>query len=143
MEQNSSSSDYIQLDIPAHYQFLNVLGATLNAMLERIDGIEERDKVSYSMELALHETCTNIVEHAYGGKGGRIQVRITLERQPRQMVLDVHDNGQVLDLATIPEPDLKQVQTRGYGLFLVRKLVDEVAYQRSEDSNWWRLVKRI
>lgn len=140
---NSNDSQYVKVDIPAHHRFLNVLGASLNALLERIEGIEDREKLSYSIELALHETCTNIVEHAYDNAGGRINVCMTIEERPRQVVLDVRDKGQRFDPTQVPTPDLEQVPSRGYGLYLVRNLVDEVVYQRNGDSNWWRLVKKV
>ena len=51
----------INLDIPASHKHLNVLGASLGALFERTDFLTDREMLTYNMELALHETCTNIV----------------------------------------------------------------------------------
>ncbi len=134
----------IRLDLPATYQYLNILGACLAAVFERIEGLEERDLLTYSLELALHETCTNIVEHAYAGTTtGRIGVILTLATEPRRLVVDLHDTGQTFDIAQAAEPDLDAVHTNGYGLYLMRQLMDEVSYMPENGNNRWRLVKHF
>ncbi|MFT7586941.1 MAG: serine/threonine-protein kinase RsbW [Cellvibrionaceae bacterium] len=134
----------IRLDLPAEHKHLNVIGACLNALLERIDRISDKEMLAYNLELALHETCTNIVEHAYFEREGRIQVAMSVIDFPqRQFVIDVHDTGAAFDLTKAEEPDLEGAQVHGYGLFLMRQLLDEVVYQSGEVSNHWHLVKNI
>ena len=40
-------------------------------------------------------------------------------------------------------PDLDTGQVHGYGLFLVRSLIDDVTYAHSGGENRWELVKRL
>lgn len=140
---NDRQTNMIKLELPAAYRYLNILGSVVGALLERVEGIEARDTVRYNVELALHETCTNVVEHAYGEEEGRISVALTVEEQPRRLVMDVSDTGRSFDLSTIQEPDLNQPQTNGYGLFLVHRLVDQVTYHTENGRNRWRLVKNL
>lgn len=134
----------IKLELPADHKNLNVIGACLNAVLERIEHITDRDMLAYNLELALHETCTNIVEHAYSEERGRIEVVLSVVSSPqRQLVIDLFDTGKSFEADTASEPDLDNPQVHGYGLFLMRQLLDEVTYSAKTGVNHWRLVKKI
>ena len=134
----------INLDIPASHKHLNVLGASLGALFERVDFLTDREMLTYNMELALHETCTNIVEHAYESKeDGRIRVSIVLSENDRKLIIDLYDTGQSFNINESKEPNLDEVQIRGYGLFLMRQLLDEVVYTPGKKENYWHLVKNL
>ena len=132
-----------RLDIPATFKYLNVVSSSLTAVLEHAEYLSERDALIYNIILAVHEICTNIVEHAYAGEGGRIKIEIRLDEQPTHIVIDLYDTGKKFDLAAMPEPDLEDVLIRGYGLFLIRELMDEVSYKSEAEQNHWRLTKKI
>lgn len=134
----------IKIDIPASHKHLNILGASLGALFERVDFLTDREMLTYNMELALHETCTNIVEHAYESKeNGRIRVDITLSEAKRKLIVDLYDNGKSFNIDEAKEPSLEEVQIRGYGLFLMRQLLDEVVYKPGKKENYWHLVKNL
>jgi serine/threonine-protein kinase RsbW len=133
----------VRLDVPASYKYLNVVSACLGAVLEQTDGIESPEILTHNVELAVHETCTNIVQHAYAGRGGRIELNIRLLEEPRRVIVEVHDTGEAFDLSTVAEPDLNSPQLNGYGLFLIRQLLDEVTYVPQDGNNHWRLVKNL
>ena len=135
----------IKLDLPASNKHLNVLGACVSAILDRVDKLKDRDTVAYNMELALHETCTNIVNHAYGNKKkGRIKIELSLVEKPkRQLVIDLRDTGKSFDLKKAKEPKLEEAQVHGYGLYLMKQLLDEVIYEPETGNNHWKLVKNL
>jgi serine/threonine-protein kinase RsbW len=108
-----------------------------------VAGLQQRDMVTYNVELAVYEACTNIVEHAYGKAGGRIEVTVTLASLPNRLIVDLVDFGVGFDLAAIPDPDLDVPKVHGYGLFLVRELMDEVIYHPEAGQNHWRLIKDL
>ena len=132
-----------RLDIPATFKYLNVVSGSLTAVLEHADNLLERDILIYNIILAVHETCTNIVEHAYAGGSGRIKIVICLDEKPSYIVVDVYDTGHPFDFGATPVPDLDEALVRGYGLFLIRELMDEVAYWPSTEQNHWRLMKKL
>jgi serine/threonine-protein kinase RsbW len=153
-----NEGDVIRLDLPANYAYLNVLSACIVATLERARGdcsvLEQTPagqvpapdpaRTAYDVSLAAHEICTNIIQYAYAGQtGGRIQLQMVLEHCPRRIVIEVSDTGRAFDPSLVPEPDLDGGQVHGYGLFLVRNLMDEVAYEARPRSNHWRLVKNL
>ncbi|MCB8987612.1 MAG: ATP-binding protein [Ardenticatenaceae bacterium] len=112
-------------------------------MLDREQALKEQDSLFYNIELAVHEACTNIVEHAYAGISGRIEIAFTLSEEHRQFIIELRDRGQSFNLADVQSPDLEQPQTSGYGLFLVHQLMDEVSYFPEPGNNRWRLVKNF
>ncbi len=132
-----------RLDIPAAFKYLNVVSGNLTAVLEQVEGLPERELLTYNVTLAVHEICTNIVEHAYAGEGGRIKIEILLNGESDILIVDLYDTGQSFNLAATPEPDLDNAPVRGYGLFLVHELMDEVTYQPGRNQNHWRLSKRL
>jgi serine/threonine-protein kinase RsbW len=132
----------IQLNVPASHKYLNVVGACLTEVMARIDDLPEAAIVTYNVQLAVHEICTNIVEHAYENTGtNRIAITISPAEQPKRLVVELHDTGRAFDLAAAREPTLDAPQERGYGLFLVRQLMDEVLYDPQPGNNRWRLTK--
>lgn len=135
--------DVIHLELPAEHKYLNVLGACIGAMLDRADNIPDVESLKYNIELAVHETCTNIVEHAYNGKNGRINISLSIHKKTNRLIIELQDTGTPFDLAKIQEPDLEAPQIHGYGLFITRQLLDEVNYQSTPGTNQWRLVKNL
>jgi serine/threonine-protein kinase RsbW len=138
-----SQSDTFKLDLPANLRYLNLVGACIGAILERTEGVHDADSLRYSIELAVQETCTNVVEHAYAGQDGRIQVEFTLSHAPRRLTVDVRDKGKPFDPGSVPPPPLDEVQYRGYGLFLMQELMDEIDYHSDAGGNHWHMVKNL
>jgi serine/threonine-protein kinase RsbW len=139
----SSQPTVIRLELPAEHRYLNVVGACAAALLARAPGLQEADIVNYNVELALQEACSNLVDHAYAGQPGRIVIEFGYTEGDRQLTVDLYDTGRPFDPQTAPEPALDGVQVRGYGLFLIRNLMDEVSYEAEGGRNHWRLVKNL
>lgn len=139
-----SEDDVIRLDLPATHKYLNVLGAGVTEMLARVEGLDDSAMVAYNVQLAIHEICVNIVNHAYDGTGhGRIGITLGWEPEARRLTVDLDDTGRSFDIATVPDPDLEQVQVHGYGLFLVREFMDTVEYRAGPGGNRWHLSKNL
>jgi serine/threonine-protein kinase RsbW len=137
-------ADAFRLDLPAANKYLNVLGACLDAFIERIEGVAEPRVTAYNVQLAVNEIFANIVAHAYDdAPGGRVDIVAMLASDPRRLLIDISDTGIGFDPAAVAEPDLEDVQIHGYGLFLARSLMDDVAYTRRPDGNNWRLIKYL
>jgi serine/threonine-protein kinase RsbW len=136
--------DVIHLDLPATHKYLNLLGACVVEMLSRLDDANDLETTIYNIQLAVQECCANIVDHAYAGtEAGRIAATLMLTVAPRQFVVELHDQGQSFEPALARKPILGEPQVRGYGLFLMHGLLDEVDYQPQPGNNRWRLVKQL
>ncbi|HAJ38100.1 MAG TPA: hypothetical protein DCL15_20710 [Chloroflexi bacterium] len=99
LPQPGNSITVVKVDLPASYRYLNVLGECIAAMLG------EDSETANALQLATHETCTNIVDHAYaGGGGGRIEATLTLDRLHRTFLVETRDQGDhTFDLTLIPD----------------------------------------
>jgi serine/threonine-protein kinase RsbW len=139
----SSDPDLIHLDLPATYKYLNLVGACIDSMLEQALGTAGMDQVIYNIKLATHEVCVNIVEHAYAGSEGRLGVSLSLIMEPRQFVVDLVDTGMSFSMPEIHEPNQNEIQTSGYGLFLIHQLMDQVVYEPQSGNNHWHLMKKL
>lgn len=98
----------------------------------------------FDLQLATEEACCNVIEHAYGGSGGPLHIRF--ETRDGDVVITVRDHGWPFDPDAIAEPDmsipLEDRSVGGLGLYLMRKLMDEVRFTFSETSNTLEMVKR-
>jgi anti-sigma regulatory factor (Ser/Thr protein kinase) len=99
----------------------------------------------YEIRLAVDEACTNIIEHGYGGEGLG-DITCTCESTGDSVTIIVKDWGSRFEPDEIPEPDyavpLEELQSRGTGLYLMRKLMDEVDFKFSDrDGNTLTMKK--
>jgi serine/threonine-protein kinase RsbW len=100
----------------------------------------------YAVEMAVDEACTNIIEHAYEGEE-RGDIECTCQDSPGELTVTLRDFGRPFDPASVPEPNiharLEERREGGLGLFLMRKLMDEVHFEFTSDAgNVLTLVKR-
>lgn len=139
-------NENIHIDLPATHKYLNVLSASIQEMLARAE-IRDENITIYSIQLAVQEACTNIIDHAYAGANGRIAITLTLASQPNRFIIESRDTGtHTHDPSQIDEPS--PYDTRGRGWFLIRKLMDEITYHSRESLVWkcktdgpWKIIK--
>ncbi len=97
----------------------------------------------FDLELAVEEACTNVIAHAYDGRGGELEV--CFETRGADVCITVRDWGRPFDPDKVPPPDVSQPleerQTGGLGLFLMEKLMDEVKFTFTDDGNTLVMVK--
>ena len=102
--------------------------------------------VRRSVSVALDELLTNTVMHGLGGREAG-EVTIDVELRPDLLTVTLTDDGKPFDPFGRAAPDTAlSVEERpigGLGIHLVRRLMDEVSYQRRTDRNVVVLVKRL
>ncbi|MCS6880503.1 MAG: ATP-binding protein [Oscillochloridaceae bacterium] len=136
------SPEFVRLDLPARYTYLHLVSESLADMLQLAEGVADLETLIYNVQLATHEACTNIINHAYRSfDQGRILVEMIVHFEKRLLQIDLYDTGTAFDLDSVPAPDLDQVRVHGYGLFLIRHLMDTVTYTAAPDRNHWRMIK--
>jgi serine/threonine-protein kinase RsbW len=139
----------IHLEVPAEIACLGIITACLNELILAQPGLVEPELVSHNLQLAVHETCINVIEHAYADQlGGRLALTMIIEPQPdapgSRLIVEIDDTSvSSFDPAAVAVLDLDEPQEGGYGLFLVQQLMDEVVYETRPDGHRWRLVKNL
>ncbi len=103
------------------------------------------DEAVYAVDLAVDEACTNIIEHAYGGEGVGV-IECTCVSFEDGMKIILHDQGRSFNPTKIPAPNtktrLKDLKSRGAGLFLIQKMMDEVRFEFTKEAgNYLTMIK--
>jgi anti-sigma regulatory factor (Ser/Thr protein kinase) len=93
------------------------------------------------LQLALCEAAANVIRHAYQEKAGQ-PIELTLETRADQIRLTLHHNGLPFDPKTVPPPEFDGSREGGFGVYMMDRLADQVAYSREADGrSAVRLVK--
>lgn len=102
------------------------------------------DLVVEQLKMAVDEACTNVIEHAYEGQSEQpIEIAITINTD--KLTIRIRDKGRQFNQQTYREPDLieyaKTRKSGGFGVHIMRKLMDEVAYRTSGGYNECCMIK--
>ena len=102
--------------------------------------------VTMSLNLALEEAVTNVIDYAYP-EGTEGNVDIVGEISGKQLKFIISDSGQEFDPTAAPEADITLgVEDRpigGLGIYLVRKIMDSVSYERTDGKNVLSMTKKL
>jgi phosphoserine phosphatase RsbU/P len=102
--------------------------------------------VVHDVNLALEEILTNIISHGYTDNREH-EIKVRLSAQPGEIKAEVEDDGQPFNPLEAPEPDttqpLEERPIGGLGIHLVRKLMDDIEYQRQEGKNKLVMKKHL
>lgn len=96
------------------------------------------DEKINKIQLAVEEILANIINYAYPDKNGSIEINCD-NKEGKGLGIEIIDWGIPFDPLTVAETDTKSsVEDRnvgGLGIFLVRKIMDEIQYRREDDKN--------
>ena len=104
------------------------------------------DKEIFAIQLAADEASSNIIEHAYAGqKGGKLEIECINFDGGIKIVM--RDRGKSFNPSNVPEPnvkaDLSDRKIGGLGMYLMRKLMDDVTYESTTElGNILTMIKR-
>lgn len=96
------------------------------------------EKLIFNLELCLNEALTNAIRHAYHGKPGRfIEVVVDLDHHKIAMKI-VHEGNSIPNFALgakldFDPNDIQSLPESGMGLFLIKKIMDEVSWKLNEN----------
>jgi serine/threonine-protein kinase RsbW len=99
-----------------------------------------------TFELALEEIFMNVVMH--GSPAGQVpRVEVSLALCEGNLTLMIEDDGPSFDPLSLAAPDVTaSLEARGVGglgVYLVRRMMDDVSYQRLGVRNQLRMTKRV
>jgi len=115
-------------------------------ILNKITAWDVAQEIVLKIELVLEEILTNIIKYAYPAGEGDVEVTCTLLNK-NKLCFIIQDWGNPFNPLTANTPDLSTDlfarRIGGLGIFLVRKMVDELDYQHEEGKNILKLCISI
>ena len=103
-----------------------------------------QDDVIEQFKIAVDEACTNVIKHAYRGEDNK-QIDLAIIIDDDRFTVRIRDEGRSFRPQMYSEPDIfKYAESRragGFGVHIMRRLMDEVEYQTRGNVNEVRLTK--
>ena len=106
--------------------------------------------VSWPVDVSLDEVLANVVRHGLEGRGEESRVALEIDFEPGdppRCEVRIEDDGAAFDPLQAPPPDtsldIDERPIGGLGIELVRRLMDEVHYERRDGRNRLRLARRL
>lgn len=117
-------------------EFIEELGAELSLSME----------TTMHINLALEEAVSNIIMYAYPQEEAH-DIILKASATESQLIFLLTDNGLSFDPTSAPEVNLdipaEERQIGGLGIFLIRRIMNEVTYQRLDGENHLTMKKNL
>ena len=125
-----------ELTVEAIVEQIETVTEFVNAELEKLDCPM---KARIQLDIAIDEIVSNIAYYAYGEKTGTVTVRIEALQEENGVQLMFLDSGFPYDPLKRQDPDISaEIEERkegGLGIFLVRKIMDDMKYEYKDGQN--------
>ena len=133
-----------ELEIEATTDNLSEVQTFVN---ERLDALDCSPKAQMQIELAVEEVFINIASYAYLPGKGNTTVRVEVTENPVSVTITFIDRGVPYDPLAKDDPDVTaSAENRaigGLGVFMVKKTMDDVAYEYRDGQNILTLKKNL
>lgn len=138
------TGELVRLEIPAQPAFVGVARSVVAAVASALDGIDD-DRLE-DLRVAVSEACTNAVEaHRRDAVDDRVIVRCTTTADALEICIE--DRGSGFDPAEVPAPpgpdEEPTSSEHGWGIQLIRALVDDVTFRQTDEGTAVDLVVRF
>lgn len=104
-------------------------------------------KARMQLDLAVEEIFINICSYAYAPDVGDAVIRVRTQKEPAAVVMVFSDWGVPYNPLEKEDPDVTAIaserQVGGLGIFLTKKVMDELRYEYRDGKNLLTLVKRL
>ena len=114
---------------------------------KHLDEIGCSPKIQMQIAVAVEEIFVNIANYAYNPGKGRATVRVEVSESPVTVSITFMDNGKPFDPTQKADPDVSlsadERQIGGLGIFMTKKMMDDVSYEYSKGKNILTLKKGI
>lgn len=133
-----------ELTVPATLEKLDAVQAFLEEELEKNDCPM---KAVMQISIAVEEIYVNIAHYAYHPEIGEATVRCSVGGDPLQVTIQFLDSGKPFDPLAKQDADTtlsaEERDIGGLGILMVKKSMDNVAYEYRDGCNILTLKKRL
>ena len=140
----SNLTDVRELNIEA-------LTSNLQQVLDHVNAcLEEADcpvKAQMQIDVSVEEIFINIASYAYAPGTGNAIVSVCFGEDPHRVEITFKDNGTPYNPLAKEDPDItldaSERPIGGLGIFMTKKMMDDVIYENRDGSNILTLVKNL
>lgn len=133
-----------ELNIAATVENIEVVTDFVNEQLEALDCPM---KAQMQIDIAIDELFGNIAHYAYNPEVGDAIVRVEVVEDPLAVVITFIDQGVPYDPLAKADPNTtlsaEEREIGGLGIFMVKKSMDEIAYEYKDGQNILKIKKRL
>ena len=123
------------------------LARVLAFLEENLEEAECPMRAQMQMGVAAEEVYVNIAHYAYAPETGEAAVELETEEEPPLVRITFTDGGRPFDPTAAEDPDVtlsaEEREIGGLGIFMTKKLMDEVSYEYRDEKNILTLTKRL
>ena len=117
---------------------------------EQIKPFSCHSQTLFQIDLAVEEIFVNISHYAYSPDKGTVQIDCSVEKTsdaPAKLTVSFTDRGKSFNPLAKPDPDItlsvEEREIGGLGIFLTKKYMDSVLYERKDNQNILTFTKTI
>lgn len=130
----------LTMEFGAHFRNVDIARAALQGI--SVDCFGTDTGRAAELIIAVTEAMNNAVEHS-----GSAAIKVEVIRDEKELKVLVISSGPPFDptdaAAELVEEEILERDEGGYGLYLIRELVDSFAYEYRDSCNIWVLSKLI
>ncbi len=133
----------VDIKVPNQTRYLSLIGKIgedIARTLKKYRG--DREELAYHLNLVLTEAMTNAILHANEGDPEK-DVHVSISIENRILNIKVHDQGQGFDVCALPPFDFKNLEEHGRGIYIIRTLMDDVSYRKTDDGHILEMIKKL
>ncbi|MBR2885812.1 MAG: ATP-binding protein [Clostridia bacterium] len=133
-----------ELTIAATVENIETVTDFVNEQLEAFDCLI---RAQMQIDIAIDELFGNIAHYAYSPGIGQATVQVDVVEEPLSVVITFIDNGVPYDPLAKADPDttlsVEERDIGGLGIYMVKKSMDEIAYEYKDGQNILKIKKNI
>lgn len=114
---------------------------------DSIEDLECSKKALMQLGIVVEEIFVNIASYAYPGKVGKAVVQCEVKENPSSIILTFIDSGVEYNPLARKDPNLElelhEREIGGLGIFMVKKIVDDISYKYVDEKNILTITKSL
>ena len=126
---------------------LDLVGNMINPIIVSLENMGVTHANINQVNLILEELFVNIAKYAYSTNKGFVDISYDINKDTMLLKVTIKDKGKEFNPLLKEEPDIEaKAEDRpigGLGIYLVKRLTDDITYNRINDENVLTFTKKI
>jgi len=137
-------TDRFVITLPSRADYLGAVRSVVRGFLEECMDARLSEEEMNGIQMALQEACINVVRHAHL-RDATLPLVVTVSAPKGRFVIEVEDFGKGLPPKgqEPPDPDPANPREGGYGIFIMRQVMDEVRSEFRDGKHVLILSKNL